>query len=390
MLLLGVVQTCGCAPKFKPIGPGYVYEPGERERRLWETTRENEAAIENGGAVYRDVRLQTYVQSVLDRVLGHNESAYLPLKPRVVIIDSPTLNAFSLSHGDICIHTGIIGRMRNEAQLAMLLGHEFTHATHRHLYQEYEHAYASTGTYSYISVLSVIGGNNVHNMMEGVSRVILIAAISGYSREKEEESDQIGLTLMAQAGYDPREGAKMFEAMLEATDKKDRTYNFFYSDHPKMESRVRSSTSLVKRLPPELISQATDIGQDRFLDNALKLIYAEVERHITQGKFSLAEKTLTFLAGARPNNGATFALSGDLYRARATSGDEQRSKEAYARALTIDKTCANAHKGLGYVLAKEGDKAQAAEHLNSFLQLSPSAPDVPYVQQYVKRLMTDK
>ncbi len=383
VLLLAIM---GCGPKATPIGPGFIYQPDEREQRLWAANRDHSTTIINSGVVYKDPDLHSYVQSVLSKVIGHHEIAYLPLRPNVIIIDAPAVNALSLAHGDIVIHTGILGRIRNEAQLAMLLGHEVSHATHRHLYLELEQKYSSSGAYSYISVLSVIGGSNVHNLVEGLSRIMVMAAITGYSREKEAEADRVGLTLMAQASYDPREGSKMFEAMLDAADKKDKEWNFFYSTHPKMESRVQSARQLLRELPTELLSQANEIGEARYLKHAIKLIHNEVERHVAQGKYALAEKTLGFLSMSRPEDSATFALMGDLYRSRATSGDDQRSADAYVRALTIDSGCANAHKGLGFHYGKKGQKIQAIEHLKAFLEIAPSAADSSYIRQYVEKL----
>ena len=384
-ILAAVVWIVGCGPKVTPIGPGFVYQPNAREQRLWDSSKEMSTSMQGGGAIYHNPELQAYVQSVLHRVLGQNEKAYIPLEPRVILFDCPAMNAFTLPQGDIYVHTGILGRMRSEAQLAMLLGHEVTHATHRHSYQETEERYATTGTNSYIAVISAVGGRNIHSLMSGLSQVVMLAAVSGYSRDKEEEADKVGLTLIAQAGYDPSEGAKMFEGMVEGADK-DEKWNFFYSDHPKMESRVRCCKQLLSRLPPALVAQAKDMGRDRYLDKTIALIHQEVRHHVAQGKYVVAEKTLTYLADARPTDATTFALLGDLYRARAGLGDGPKAKEAYQKALEVDNRRPDAHKGLGYALARDGDKAPAVEHLNAFLQLSPTAADVPYVRDYVSRL----
>lgn len=128
----------GCAAP-QPIGPGSVFEPDKREARLWEAARQASAALRASGALYPDENLPRYVQSVLTRVLGNHLAAYAPLEPRVYVLDSPVQNAFACPHGHIFVHTGLLGRIRNEAQLAMILGHEITHATHRHTYQEHEH-----------------------------------------------------------------------------------------------------------------------------------------------------------------------------------------------------------------------------------------------------------
>jgi predicted Zn-dependent protease len=363
-----------------------VYQPDAREKRLWEASKQQSAAMQDGGAVYDAPALRAYVQSVLDRLLGTYKSAYLPLEPIIVLVDSPEVNAFALPHGDIYIHTGILGRIRNEAQLAMLLGHELAHSMHRHAYQRFEHTYDSTAVYSYVAVLSALGGSNVQSAMEGLSRMIVLAAISGYGRDKESEADQVGLTLLAQAGYDARQGAAMFEQMKEAADRHATGWNFFYSTHPRMASRVRSAERLVRNMAPELLGQARDLGQDRYLEAASGQIYAEVSRHIAQGKYALAEWTVEFLKGARPSDAKAFALAGNLYRARAEEDDHHQALQSYSQAIALDGNCAAAHKGLGYALARVGDNVSASEHLQIFLQLSPSAPDAPYVTQFIERL----
>src|SRR5947209_17855954 len=44
----------------------------------------------------------------------------------------PTLNGFAMPSGRINIHTGLLSRLDNDAQLAMIVGHEMTHVTNRH------------------------------------------------------------------------------------------------------------------------------------------------------------------------------------------------------------------------------------------------------------------
>jgi predicted Zn-dependent protease len=386
IVFIVLLSAVGCGPKVTPIGPGFVYEPDEREQRLWVASQKESEGLQSGGAMHRDPQLEAYMQTVLERVLGNNLQAYVPLKPRVWVIDSPLSNAFSLCNGDLYLHTGILGRLRNEAQLAMLLGHEIAHSTHRHMHQRTEQIYASTGTNSYIAVLSAIGGSNVRSLISGVSQIVTIAAISGYSRDKEEEADQVGLTLMAQAGYDPREGAKMFEAMALAADKDASDESFLYATHPKMESRVRSCNKLVSRLPPELLANAKEIGEEAYLTSAIELIRDEVERYIAQGKYDLALQTLVFLKGARPNDERGLVLLGDLYRARNDAEDVEQCRQAYEEALRINDSCADAQKGLGFLYVREQDKDRATKHLQKYLDLKPSAPDIPYVRQYLLRL----
>lgn len=120
-LLLLVFAVAGCSQRVTPFGPGYIVEPDEDERRLWKTSQGDSEAIKVSGKLLRDTELEAYLNAILDRLLGEHRNAYLPLRPRVYILDSPSENAFALPHGGIYVHSGILGRIRSEAQLAMLL-----------------------------------------------------------------------------------------------------------------------------------------------------------------------------------------------------------------------------------------------------------------------------
>lgn len=384
-----LLVVTGCVSRITPIGPGFIYEPDEEEKRLWDSSRGFAAILRVPGVIYEDAELQEYVQGVLHRVLGNNLTPYLPLKPRVSFVDSTVTQAFALGHGDIFLHSGILGRIRNEAQLALLLGHEITHSTHRHVYQRSEDRYARRGTLSYLSVLSALGGGNIHKMVSGVGSVITEAAIAGFSRDNERESDQVGLILIAQAGYDPREGAKLWQQMLDATDRKDRNRHFMYASHPKMKDRVKTSGRLVERMPPELIEQATDVGRDRYVAAAGHMILEEARTHITRGKFDLAERTLLFLRDAMPDNAEPLSVLGDLCRARAKSGDAERAVNAYEQSIELDSGIASAHLGLGFTFVKTGQKVKALDHLRRFLELDPDAVNADYVRDFITNLSTE-
>jgi len=384
LILLGS-SIVGCqAPQ--PIGPGNIYEPDEREARLWTSSRAEADAITNSGHAYNDPTLRAYVQSVLEKVMGNNLAAYLPLNPEIIIVDHPVPNALSLPHGAVVLHTGILSRMRSEAQLAMLLGHEITHATHRHMDRHAEDTYARTGAHSYVALISVAGGQNIHDIVAGMSQLITVAAVYGYKRDLEREADRVGLTLVAQAGYDPAEAQEMFEQALGASDRKGRRQNYLYATHPKMKDRVRSCQQLRKKMPPELVEQAHDVGIDRYLAHTTELIYAEAQRHISQGKFDLAEETLAFMQEHRPTDAEPYAIQGDLFRAKGTEQFGDKAEDAYLTALTVNRRSAMAHKGLGLLYVHKKKPELAIMHLHNYIRLAPNAVDRPYIQQYITQL----
>jgi tetratricopeptide (TPR) repeat protein len=152
-----------------------------------------------------------------------------------------------------------------------------------------------------------------------------------------------------------------------------------------MKERVADCGRLIPQLPVEVTAQAKEIGRERYVAACGALIYDEVERHIAQGRYPLAEETLRYLAEVAPS-AKTNACLGDLYRARGQAGDMEKARTAYEQALGADTRCGAAHRGLGLLLAKTDDKAGAVTHLQQYLATAASAKDAAYIQQYLDQL----
>ena len=128
-----------------------------------------------------------------------------------IIKDDRTINAFALPGGKVGIFTGILKMTKNEDGLATVIGHEVAHALQRHGAERYSR-----------SILEMIGQVGALAAGAAVGRPdAAMAAMSAYGvgvslpfgRKQESEADYIGLKLMAQAGYDPREAVPFWERM---------------------------------------------------------------------------------------------------------------------------------------------------------------------------------
>src|SRR5205823_9600601 len=94
--------------------------------------------------------------------------------------------------------------IRNEAQLASILGHEVTHVTNRHGYLENRSYRKKVATINILSAVGGvaggfggIGGVAVSGVLGTLVPGMLVASIYGYSRELEREADAYGLRAMA-------------------------------------------------------------------------------------------------------------------------------------------------------------------------------------------------
>lgn len=102
------------------------------EQRLWAHAEEETRTIDRSGWLYEDKDLDDYVNAVARKL---SEPGSPPIS--VKIIKNPYLNAMAYPTGRIYIHTGMLAAIENEAQLAVLLGHEMTHIVNHHAAQEF-------------------------------------------------------------------------------------------------------------------------------------------------------------------------------------------------------------------------------------------------------------
>jgi predicted Zn-dependent protease len=129
-----------------------------------------------------------------------------------VIQDDKMVNAFALPGGKVAVFTGILNYTKTEAGLATVMGHEVAHALQRHGAER-----ISRGILEQIAQLGALAGAATGRVDPGVAMGAMSAYGIGvslpFNRRQESEADYIGLRLMAQAGYDPREAVPFWERM---------------------------------------------------------------------------------------------------------------------------------------------------------------------------------
>jgi len=151
------------------------------------------------------------------------------------VIDDPgTVNAFALPGGKVAVYTGILPITRDEAGLAVVLGHEVSHVMARHSAERVsEQLGLQLGAQMVGAVLGVspevtrMGGQLLVNML-----------LLPWGRSQESEADHLGLVYMAKAGYDPHAAKDLWLRMAEASKGRARPPEFL-STHPSEETRVR-------------------------------------------------------------------------------------------------------------------------------------------------------
>jgi predicted Zn-dependent protease len=197
-------------------------------------------AQQMGGAVPSDdprARLVAEVGRRLVRETEANRSPYADNFHFVLLEDPETVNAFALPGGQVFITLGLLRRLDTEAQLAGVLGHEIGHVINRHSAQQ-----MAKGQLGQV-LTTAVGVGASDSRGRGREAAIAAAMVNQmmqlrYSRSDESESDDYGLKIMAQAGYDPR---AMLDVMLvlKQASKGGRGPEFL-ATHPLPETRLEA------------------------------------------------------------------------------------------------------------------------------------------------------
>src|SRR5437879_12066174 len=132
-LVIVAFRAGSCASRsVPPMGAdGKRFNPESDELRLWAQAEKEEEQLQKKAKPYDDPLLDEYLGKIGDKLLPDQVRAAGGPGFKFGVIRDPTLNAFALPNGHIYVHTGMLSRLDNESQLAMIVGHEMTHVTHR-------------------------------------------------------------------------------------------------------------------------------------------------------------------------------------------------------------------------------------------------------------------
>ena len=130
-----VVALCsGCSstnlPPMGYQGKPFRLEPDERQ--LWSDAEKEEEKLAKLGKTYDDPLLEDYLGGVAAKLVPQEAQQAGAPTPRITVFRDPTLNSFAMPNGRIYIHTGLLSRVENEAQLSTILSRELAHVTNRH------------------------------------------------------------------------------------------------------------------------------------------------------------------------------------------------------------------------------------------------------------------
>jgi len=239
-VLIFASVLAGCASSVNPISGrksyGFAWTPAEEIQ----IGQESDASIVAQYGLYDDARLASYVDSLgraLAAVSHFNRAGADPVWANMEfhfrVLDSPVVNAFALPGGFIYVTRGLLAYLQNEAQLAVVLGHEIGHVVGRHGSRSMRKQQFGMGALllGALGSQAVFGGNAAQNVLDLGSTATQLLFLK-YGRDAETEADQLGVEYAAMTGYAASEGAWFFRSLKRMQEQSGQELPSFLSSHP--------------------------------------------------------------------------------------------------------------------------------------------------------------
>jgi predicted Zn-dependent protease len=202
--------------------------------------REHQRILAAYGGVYENAKLEALLGQTVDKLVAASERP--DIKYRVVILNSPTVNAFALPSGQLYVTRGLIALANDSAELASVLSHEMAHVLARH-------AAIREDQIRHAAIVSRVVNDVLSDPdMGALALAKTKIALASFSRAQEFEADGIGVGIAARAGYDPYGAVRFLTSMGRNADLRpaanagnDLRAPDFLSSHPATPERIRNA-----------------------------------------------------------------------------------------------------------------------------------------------------
>jgi beta-barrel assembly-enhancing protease len=330
--------------------------------------REVEALLKRV-SVYEEPGLREYLAGVAARVGGAGAN--------VTVIADPTLAAFAMPGGRVFVHSGLLSAMESEAELALVLARELAHDLTR-LIPGPRRAPMST----------VAMGPTAAALFGLDLRLAIAAAIDGYGSAGERAADAEAGRRLAAAGYDAREGARLFTRLAAAdADRGGLAEVFVYGDRGRMGERDQTWGALTGT---DSSSRAAAANPRDFAVRVRRLVRDNAALDARAGRLALASRQLERVLAADPDDPVALCHDGEVLRLRGQLSDgpertdaTRRAIERYRRAVELDPRYAEPFRQLGLLYYDVGDRVQARQAFERYLALEGSTSDTRRIREYL-------
>lgn len=366
------------------IGPGYR-AVDQDEKGLWQLMERVEEEVSGSNLLIKDAMLTSYLRDLIGNVGGPAARDM-----RIYLARIPEFNAMMFPTGFTVIFSGLLLRMRNEAQLAGVIAHEGAHFLRKHQIRQWRDVKSKTDIFAFLAMGAGVAGGAAGiyaGDLVQLAQLGTILSLLKYSRTLEAESDAMGVRLLAEAGYDPMSMSETWEQLIGELDlsaryrrkRRERDFSIF-GTHPSPDARLKDlRISAAEVRQP---GKAYNAYRERYLTRLSTIRPILLDDQVKLNDPGASQYIIDTLA-KDGWNGLLRYHEGEIWRLRnsQSKGDEARAAQGYAAAIMYPDAPPDAWRWHGVMLLKQGKAVEARAAFARYLQLSPDAPDAALVRQ---------
>jgi beta-barrel assembly-enhancing protease len=379
VLVAGAVATgCGVNPVTGKSEMNFVSEAQEIKmgEQSYAPARQSE-----GGDMDVMPELTVYVAEVGQK-LAVKAKRKLPYEFHV--LNSSVPNAWAMPGGKISVNRGLLTELKNESELAAVLGHEIVHADARHGAKSQERGTLMQAGMAVAQLGAMIGGvdSNVAGLAVSGAGVGLQMTQMKYGRDQELEADHYGMQYMKEAGYDPTGAVTLQETFVRISNEKNAKSGFFdqmFASHPPSTERVEKNKEMVAKL-----GAGGEVGEQRYQEQIAALTKAKpaydqfdaAQKALSKKDYVAAKAAASNAVELFPTEGRFHQLLGEIEVA------QKHYKEAaphYEQAIRYNPNYYGSYLGAGIAQYELGNKTQAQDLLKHSNNLLPTASAAHYL-----------
>lgn len=363
------------------VGPGY--KPTERdELGLWKEMDRVEEEVAGSNLLITDPKITGYLRDLIGTVGGPAAKDF-----RIYLARIPDFNAMMFPTGFAVVFSGLLLRMRNEAQLAGVIAHESGHFLRRHMIRSWRDQKRKTDLFAIGAMLAGVGGAGAGVYLGDyvqLAQLGTILSLFQYSRAMEAEADAMGAKLIAETGYPPIEMANIWEQLIGEENAsaryrgKRRRKGGIFDTHPSEGSRMIDLRADAAEIT--VPGKAYDARRERYLAMIGSIRPMLLDDQVKLNDPGASQYLIETLARDGWNGLLRF-YEGEVWRLRNRPGDELRANQSYAAAVAYPDAPADAWRWHGIALMKSGRAAEAKVAFRRYLTMKPDAPDAAWVRQ---------
>lgn len=363
------------------IGPGFRPTDTD-EKGLWQLMDRAEEEISGSNLLIKDPELVSYLQNIIGTVGGPAAKDM-----RIYLAHIPDFNAMMFPSGFAVVFSGLLLRMRNEAQLAGVIAHESGHFLRRHMIRSWRDTRRKSDIFAIGAMAAGVAGAGAGVYLGDyvqLAQLGTILSLFAYSRAMEAEADAMGARLIEEAGYPPIEMANVWEQLIGEEEasaryrRKRRRRGTLFDTHPSPTSRMADLR--ISAAEVTVAGRPYDSRRTNYLSKIGSVRQMLLEDQVKLNDPGASQYLLNTLA-LDGWNGLLRYYEGEVWRLRNRAGDDARAAQSYAVAVAYPDAPAEAWRWHGLSLIKEGRSGEGKAALGRYLQMKPAAPDAPFIRQ---------